>query len=63
VQICLHSSCVIVLDLDVFFLLVLCFYIVYFGHVSSFVPYYSFYGHLSVQEFLPWRFRSMSEIN
>ena len=55
-QICLRSCCVIVglLDLDVFFLLVLCFYIVYFGHVSSFVPYYSFYGHLSVQEFLPW---------
>ena len=32
VQICLHSCCVIVLD--VFFLLLLCFYIVYSRHVS-----------------------------
>jgi len=33
VQICLHSYCAIVLD--VFFLLLLCFYIVYSRHVST----------------------------
>ena len=43
-----------------------CFYVLYRTFLScqhSFVPYYCFYGHLSVQEFLPWFSSSMSEIN
>jgi len=31
--------------------------------LAQFVPYYCFYGHLSVQEFLPWCSSSTSEIN
>ena len=61
VQICLHSCRVIVLD--VFFLSLLCFCIVYSCHVSSFVPYYCFCAHLSVQEVLPWCSSFMSAIN
>jgi len=61
VQICLHSCRVIVLD--VFFLSLLCFCIVSSCHVSSFVPYYCFCAHLSVQEVLPWCSSFMSAIN
>ena len=60
VQICLHSCCVIVLD--VFFLLLLCFYIVYSCHVSTVLCHYCFMD-TSVQEFLPWCSSSVSEIN
>ena len=61
VQICMHSCCVIVLD--VFFLLLYVLYCTFLSCYHSNVPYYCFYGHLSVQEFLPWCFSSMSEIN
>jgi len=55
VQICPHSSRVIVPDVFFFY----CFYVL----CRIFLPYYCSNGHLSVQEFLPWCFRYMSEIN
>ena len=58
---CRHSCCVIVLD--VFFY---CFY-VFISYIlvmlAQFCAILLFYGHLSVQEFLPWCSSSQCEIN